>query len=319
MRWSALVPGPVRTVLDTRRGRRLRLLVVRSVREQLDDHCQQLAAAISYHLLFSVFPLTIAGVSIVGLITQSRTRRDQVVNGILDRIPLTDAGQQQLHRLVDTVSSNAGTIGLVGVALVLYSASGVMAAIRTGLNAAWDVEQGRPFLRGKVVDLLLVLCVFVALLAALGMTILAHAAARTFRHLPHALQELEGPTFRVIAIVASFAVVFGVYLMMYRFVPSTEAKVRTVWVGALVAAVGFEALEYGFSVYVNHFAHFDRVYGSLGAIVAFLFFVYLNASVFLFGAEVASEYARLPRDPSAEDASADDAEDADALVPTTYA
>src|SRR5689334_11780115 len=128
MRWSALVPGPVRTVLDTRRGRRLRLLVVRSVREQLDDHCQQLAAAISYHLLFSIFPLTIAGVSIVGLITQSRTRRDQVVNGILDRIPLTDAGQQQLHRLVDTVSSNAGTIGLVGVALVLYSASGVMAA-----------------------------------------------------------------------------------------------------------------------------------------------------------------------------------------------
>lgn len=316
MRWSALVPRPVRALLDTRRGTRLRLLVVRSVREHLDDHCQQLAAAISYHLLFSIFPLAIAGVGIVGLITHSQARRDQVVNGILDRIPLTDSGQQQLHRLVDAVSSNAGTIGLLGVALVLYSASGVMAAIRTGLNSAWDVEQGRPFLRGKAVDLLLVICVFLALLAALGLTILAHAAARTFRHLPQAVQALEGPAFRVIAIVASFAVVFGVYLVMYRFVPSTEARIRTVWVGALVAALGFEALEYGFSVYVNHFAHFDRVYGSLGAVVAFLFFVYLNASVFLFGAEVASEYARLPRDPTAQDGSR---ADADALSPTTCA
>ena len=135
------------------------------------------------------------------------------------------------------------------------------------------------------------------------MTILAHARRADLRHLPHALQAMEGPRFRVIAIMASFAVVFGVYLMMYRFVPSSEAKVRTVWVGALVAAPGFEALEYGFSVYVDHFAHFDRVYGSLGAVVAFLFFVYLNASVFLFGAEVASEYARLPRDPTAEEIS----------------
>jgi membrane protein len=61
--------------------------------------------------------------------------------------------------------------------------------------------------------------------------------------------------------------------------------------------VAFEALQYGFSVYVAHLAHYNRVYGPLGAIVAFLFFVYLASSVFLFGAEVASEYPRLPANP----------------------
>ncbi len=60
--------------------------------------------------------------------------------------------------------------------------------------------------------------------------------------------------------------------------------------GALLAAAGFEILQYGFSAYLSNFANYNRVYGSLGAVIAALFFVYLNASVFLFGAEVASEY-----------------------------
>ena len=161
MRWSALIPSPVRAFLDTRRGRRLRLLVVRSVREQLDDHCQQLAAAISYHLLFSIFPLAIAGVGIVGLITQSQARRDQVVNSILDRIPLTDGGQQQLHRLVTAVSSNAGTIGLVGVgARALFGERGDgRDPHRAQRGVGRRTGRGRSCV-GKIVDLLLVLCVF---------------------------------------------------------------------------------------------------------------------------------------------------------------
>ena len=83
-------------------------------------------------------------------------------------------------------------------------------------------------------------------------------------------------------------------MLLYRFVPTTGPRLRDLWPGALVAAAGFEVLQYGFSVYLSGLAHYNRVYGSLGAVIAALFFVYLNASVFLFGAEVASEYPRLP-------------------------
>ena len=67
--------------------------------------------------------------------------------------------------------------------------------------------------------------------------------------------------------------------------------------GALAAAAGFEAVQYGFSLYVTYFGHYNKIYGSLGAIVAFLFFIYLASSVFLFGAEIAAEYPRLRAGP----------------------
>lgn len=82
--------------------------------------------------------------------------------------------------------------------------------------------------------------------------------------------------------------------MSYRVLPAVFVPWRTVWPGAFVAAVGFEVLQAGFSIYVSNLAHYNRVYGSLGGIVAFLFFVYLASSLYLFGAEVSSEYGRLP-------------------------
>ena len=72
-----------------------------------------------------------------------------------------------------SVGGGAGTLGLLGLAGVIWSASGVMAAVRTALNVAWDTTAKRPFLRGKAVDLLLVGGVFVITTATLGLTIVA--------------------------------------------------------------------------------------------------------------------------------------------------
>ncbi len=287
-------PPWLRAALDRPRVRRGLLLTRRSVREFSDDHCAQLAAAISYHLLFSIFPLAIAGIGVLGLVTRSAHARDQVVNQVLKFIPLSSNGQSQLHSMLASISGATGALGLLGILGVIWAATGVMSAVRTAVNIAWDVDEHRPFLRGKAVDLLLLLATFVMVGAAMGVALLSSLARRTSGDVPSWLTPITGPLAAAFAAAATFALLFGTYVSLYRLLPTVQTKLREVWLGAAVAAAGVTGLQYGFSVYVSHFSHYNRIYGSLGAIVAFMFFVYLASAVFLFGAEVASELPRLP-------------------------
>jgi membrane protein len=248
-----------------------------------------MAAAIAFHLLFSVFPLAIMAVAIIGLFTQSPHARDEVTNAVLQVVPLSGHGKQRLLGLLGSVSGGTGALGLLGLVGVLWSASGVMAAVRTALNIAWDTDAKRPFFRGKLVDLALIAGAFLATGATLGLTLAENVVRHGTGHLPQPLHSLAP----AVVVVGSVALLFATFAFLYRFVPAVPTRIRGIWPGALTAAAGFEVLQYGFSVYVSFFSHYNRVYGSLGTIVAFMFFVYLAAMVFLFGAEVASEYPRL--------------------------
>lgn len=272
-------------------------LLRRGISEFREDHCPQMAAAIAYHLLFSMFPLLIMTVGIVGLVTSSPDARDALTKAVVQVVPLSDHGRQQMRAMLGSVSGGAGALGLLGVIGVLWSASGVMAAVRTALNIAWDTGATRPFLRGKLVDLALIAGSFVAIGATLGLTVLSTIIRRSAVSLPrplHGLQPVTGAAAAVAVVIISVVLLFVTFTLLYRFVPVVPTRIRGIWPGALTAAAGFEALQYGFSLYVGFFGHYNKVYGSLGAIVAFMFLVYLAAMVFLFGAEIASEYPRLP-------------------------
>jgi membrane protein len=297
--------APVRRLLLTAPQRVLQhawvrqgvLLMRRSSREFLDDHCQQMAAAISYHLLFSLFPLAIAVVGVIGLISQNAHAGDAVSTVVLKVVPLSAHGKHELRTALASARGGAGALGLVGIIGVIWSATGVMAAIRTALNVAWDTEHHRPFIRGKIVDLMQMGCIFLVVAAALGITVLASFVRRGGVRLPGALafaQPLAGAATAAAVYLAAAAVLFVTFLLLYRFVPAAPTRLRDIWPGALAAAAGFEAVQYGFSVYVTYFSHYNKVYGSLGAVIALMFFVYLASAVLLFGAEIASEYPRLP-------------------------
>ncbi len=88
---------------------------------------------------------------------------------------------------------------------------------------------------------------------------------------------------------------------MYWVVPATKVRPQDVWLGALVAAVLFEVGKIGFTFYLENFGSYDVVYGSLGAVATFLFWIYISSIILLFGAEVASEYPRVLRGDYPED------------------
>ena len=256
-------------------------LARRSLAEFLDDHCPQLAASIAYHVLFSIFPLVIVLAGISGIALHATGSQREAVDTVVRNVPLSESGQRQLRHLLLGATGNLSALGLAGVVGLVYSATGMMAAIRTALNEAWDVDEVRPFLRGKLIDVGLVFLVALLSLASLGLTVALHVVG--------------GGGWIVFSLLVPLVVGFGVVLFLYRVVPAAEVRLGDVWPAALLVALAFMAAENLFALYVGHFGHYNAIYGSLGAVIAFMFFVYLSSELFLLGAEVASEWPRVRR------------------------
>ena len=253
------------------------------------DGCPQYAAAIAYHVLLALFPFALLLVAIAGVVLQDDERRAELVERIVERVPLLSESGVQLDAALAASSAPLGLIGVVGAVTMLWSASGMMAALRHGLNAAWKVEHRHSFVRGKLIDIALVVAIYLLVLVAVGLTLvrpLVSGLAEDATVVDAALSNwLAGA---VVGLVVPLAVTFAALAAIYRLVPASLPRLADVVVGAALAAVALRVLEAGFAVYVARFADYDVVYGSLATAVAFLFFVYLSASVVLFGGELAA-------------------------------
>lgn len=280
-------------------------VAARSLREFFGDGCPQRAAAVSYYALLSLFPLVILAAGGLGLVLDNEAARGQVIDFVLDRAPLRpDAGRRDLQALLTNVADHSTGLGVFGAAGLLVAASGVMGAIRHGLNAAWDVSDPRPPLQGKLVDLALVLGFGLAATASIALSLFVRLSASFATTVGDQLSTgIPGTLVAWGGRLVPAALSFAIFALLFRLVPAADTGVRRTWPGVLVAAAGFEAAKSGFSIYLEHFARYDVIYASLGSLVAFLVFVWLAANVLLLGAEVASEYARLGREPPAESTS----------------
>lgn len=282
-----------------RRWRRSVLLVKRAVLEFRDDQCPQLASSVAYHVLFSLFPLIIVVVAIFGLLVDKSTVRHGVIDTVSTYIPLTQTGRTSLLDLLTQLQGGTTALGLLGIVGVVYAAGGMMGAVRRALTLAFDAEEHRPFVRGKAIDLLLVLGAGIVLTASFGLTVAVRVAAGSGYASAGWLSFLGpfvGAAGWIVGLLVPFLMAFALFSFLFSVVPAAPTRFVEIWPGALLGAALFQLLKEGFALYLANFAHYNVVYGSLGAVAAFIFFVYLSANAMLFGAEIAAEYPRLRRD-----------------------
>jgi membrane protein len=254
----------------------------------------QLAAAISYYGLFALFPLAILAVTAFSVVLGEESARRDVLAFLMRNLPVTEgAGRRDLSALLHGVTRDAEAFGIVGLFALVFAASGLMGAIRHGLNAAWETRNPRPPLRGKAFDVVLVLAVGLVVALSLLLTFgtrIAHAftddVPRTLGRVSDVLPALVAVGGRLVPAIVAFAAFF----CLYRFVPATSVGSRDAGVGAAAAALGFELTKRAFAFYLDHVADLGAVYGSLATAVALAFFVFLNANVLLFGAELSARW-----------------------------
>ncbi len=272
-----------------------RTLLLRSMREFRADNSMQTAAAISYYVLFSLFPLLIFAVGVAGLFLQSSSVQQDIVDEVLKDVPLNEGeGRNAVTDAVHAVSGpGGGAVGFLGLIGMAWAGSSMFGAVRKALNTAFDDEEAkRPFVQQRLIDLGLVLALAAFFLASIALM----AFLRIVRHHtsdipgPGDIAETLGLLWDAGSYLLPLVFSFAAFLVLYTVVPGRMRPPRDVWPGALVAAVLFEAAKAGFSFYLENFSNYDLVFGSLGAVAAFLFWLYLSANIMLFGAEVASEY-----------------------------
>ncbi len=279
--------------------RSLVALATHAVRSFGRDNGGLLAAAISYYALFSLFPFLIFWVGVMGLFLQDPGLQADVIDAVLENVPLSEAeGRDDVSRAVRSIAGpGSGAVGVAGLATMAWSASSMFAAVRRSLNIAFKVENPRPILRQKALDLLMVAgfgLFFVASIAATALLRAAEAASDEIPVLGDWATAL-GPGWQFAAILVPLMLSFGAFFVVYWLVPAGKRRPADVWPGALAAALLFELAKTGFAVYLANFGRYDVVFGSLGAVAAFLFWVYLSANILLLGAEIAAAYPALRR------------------------
>jgi membrane protein len=290
---------PTRRLADgARLGARL---ARRAIAEFFDDGCPQRAAAISYYGLFSLFPLAILLVGIFGLVVQEHQARSQVIDFLLDNLPLRRGqGRQDLQQLLDDVTSSVSGFGVLGLVGLVFSASGLMGAIRQAFNAAWDVEDPRPPVQGKLIDIALVFGLGLLIALSLAISVAASFVASLSGSLDAigVLGTVIGGVLRAGALTSTL-LAFVAFVVLFRVVPACPTRLADVWPGALLAAVGLEAAKLLFGLYLGHAANYNAVYASLGSIVAFMVFVFIASNIALLGAEAAAHWPRVRAQPEA--------------------
>lgn len=273
--------------------KRLAFLVImmkEAIHEFLTDNCPHLAAAISYYLLLSLFPLALAAISILSYFSRSPDVQARVTQAITDVLPVSG---KLVSETIQGVAEGWGAAGAIAIIGLVWAGMGVFNAIRKSLNTAWDVKKPRSFLRERLIELVMMLGFAAFLLASVGITtgaaVIREASIDVFGE-----QFLTGGLFwRAVVIAASTFLAFLGFLFLYKFVPNTKVRWRHALVGALIAAVLFEIVKNTFVWFVGKFATYNLVYGSIGTIVALMTWSYVSAVILLFCAKLSSIYPRM--------------------------
>ncbi len=260
------------------------------------DNCTQQAAAISYYVLFSLLPLALLTVSVIGFVLTSESRRADLVDEILSRIPLSQTeGRDAVEKALDSVQRVSGPIAALGLAITLWTSSAVFAAIRKALNVVWGVDEHRPWAQAKLIDFAQVGVLSAILLSS----VVATAVIRIVREISAdhfgPLANTGSPLWEIPPVVLPAVLSLITFGLLYRIVPATRPRWRDIIPGALFAMVLFELMKNLFAFYVANFNNFDVVYGSLAGVFLFLLFTFIASSILLAGAELARTFERYHR------------------------
>ncbi len=290
MNWNAIWTD-IRQPLERARQSYVGTVLWRALNDYRRDAGSVYAAAITYYVLLSLFPLLIFLVSVFGLLIGDPALQERVVDEIVRQLPPGLDLEEQVEGVVSGVANTRfNIVGLLGLGGAIWTASGMFGALRRALNSAFDVPMARSFIHGRLLDIVSVLAVIILVIISMALT-----ATLTIVRV-YADQYFTGTLitlgWTIVYLLVPLAFSFSVFLVIFRLIPNHTLAVGDLWPGALIAAIGFELAKAAFSFYLANFGRYEAIYGALGGIVAFLFFVFMAANIMILAAEINAELAR---------------------------
>jgi membrane protein len=270
----------------------LRDALLRTYDDVGDNHTLQMAAALSYYFVMSLFPALIVLSAIVAYLPVPDLFNQAL--SLMTRFVPQDSMGLVRKVLADVVTPNRNAFLSVGLLGTLWTASGGFAAAIEALNIAYDAEETRPFWKTRPLAIGLTVLIGALLLIALGVMIVGPQFGQWISGRLH-LSVLWQWLWPYIHWTVSVGFTVGAVEMLYFLAPNVKQRFFATLPGAIFAVSCWIGLSYLLGIYFRSFANFNKTYGTLGAAVALMVWLYWTGFAMLVGAELNAELAKKTR------------------------
>ena len=244
------------------------------------------AAQVAYFFAFAMFPLLLFLVSLIGIVLEnSEDLRAEMFLFLRQVMP--GSAYELVQKTIEEVTENSSGGKLTfGLAAALYSASAGLDSIRIALNGVYNLTETRPWWKTKLLTLTMTLGLGVLVAIALG--VVFYGGKFISLILDSISLPIQSPIFLgILQVVTVLVVLTIVFALLYNYLPKHK-ETKWIWItpGAILAILLWLAVSYGFKLYLGYFNTYDKTYGSLGAVIILMLWLYLTAFVILFGGSI---------------------------------
>jgi membrane protein len=251
------------------------------------NKASQAAAALAYYAIFSLFPLLLVSITGGSYFINSQHIYQNVTRLVNSVIPVSN---QLIDENLRQVLAARGTVGILSLLTLLWSASGVFTNLAYNINLAWPKASRRNFFEQRLVGLGIIGGLSLLLVFSVALDwIVKFAPFLNDKNISSPITRL----WRLASDLGTWLMIFLIFLALYRWIPTSDVRwSATLW-GALTASLGWKAATAGFTWYLTSgLGRYQLVYGSLGAIIALLFLIFIVAVITLFGAHLSAAVDR---------------------------
>jgi membrane protein len=258
-------------------------LLRRLVQKVQKDDCLGSAAQLAYYFLFALFPFLLFLTSLLGYVPIPNLM-DRILELLAKLVPDEALKLVQDH-IRDLVSNRRGGLLSFGILAALWASSSAITAITETLHRAYGVEEGRPFWKVRGMAILLTIGLSVFIITAMILLIFGPQIGSWMANSIGlgSIFEVIWPILRWLIIVIFLIIAMA---MIYYFAPDVEQEWKWITPGSIFAVMGWIIASLGFSYYVTHFGSYNKTYGSIGAVIVLLTWMYLTGFFILVGGEI---------------------------------
>ncbi|NEO39702.1 MAG: YihY/virulence factor BrkB family protein [Moorea sp. SIOASIH] len=277
-------------------------LLKETFKEWKEDNASRLAAALSYYMIFSLAPVLIIAIAIVGSIFGEEAAKGEIVEQIQGLVG--EQGAQFIQTAITNANrpdASGGLASLISIVVLLFGASGVFGELQDALNTIWDVKlkPGRGIwgiLKKRILSFLTVLGVGLFLLLS---AVLSTALSALRSYESEFLKELGflwlyqlNFVWTILDLLVSFGILSLMFALVYKYLPDVKIAWKDVWVGAIITTLLFNLGKWLLSWYLGR-SSFSSSYGAAGSLVVLLAWVYYSSQIIFLGAEFTQVYAKI--------------------------
>jgi membrane protein len=263
-----------------------------TVQEFQRDDALGIAAQLAYYLILALFPFILVLVSLLGTFGSEELASE--VLAYFQRVMPEQAYEIIRDYTASIISGKAEAPGLFtfGILFTIWAASGAFAALINALNRAYDVQETRPFWKVRGIAILMMLGLSVLVLIGVLLLVLGPQIGTAIANV-FGLEE----TFLLVWDIARwpaalFFMIFTVALLYY-FAPDVDQPFRWITPGGLIGVLLWVLASVAFNFYVSNFGSYNKTYGSIGAVIVLLLYLYISSLTILFGATLNATLVRM--------------------------